>query len=222
METEDEWWVRADEENYGRPYEAFAGRYLHCTKWRSFREIMACGAIVPNIGQFKVSYPQTPRSYVYREGCVALFDFVSRSRREILRQATNWMSFLYGFRPVSVVLELDPGWVEPRLVRASEVTEPIIPGTMAYRCPVVEAWIGEPIPFAVVTAVRLLASGHPVLLVDKPLTIDRLDSARVDLTQRVRLNRRQVSPDGGLELVLRMADRLERSDKNRRRPVPKK
>jgi hypothetical protein len=218
METEDEWQARIDEDNektYGPLYEPLAGCYLHCTKWRSFREIMSCGAIVPNTGQFKESYPQTPISYVYREKCVAVFDFVSQSRREILRQAINWRGFLYGFRPLSVVLELDPGWIEERLVRACDVIEPIVPGAMADRCPVVEAWIREQIPFSVVTSVRLLAGGHPVVLIDKPLTIERLDAARAELTERVKLTSRQQSPGGGLAMMVRLANRSLRRDRSR-------
>jgi hypothetical protein len=62
METDDQRHARANEETYGQVYDGLAGRYLYCTPWRSFREIMTCGAIVPNTGQFKLSYPQTPIS----------------------------------------------------------------------------------------------------------------------------------------------------------------
>jgi hypothetical protein len=207
IETDDERQARANEETYGLMYDQFAGRYWHCTPWRSLRAIMACGAILPNTGQFKVSYPQTPFSYVYREGCVAIFDFVSPSRREILAHAWKWESFVYGYKPVTVAFDLDPDWVERRIVRAADVTEPITATTRSYRCPIVEAWIREPIPFVVVTAAHLVASRQLKLVVDQPLTLDKFEAGRVDLTQQVRRARRQQSPDGGLELLLRRADR---------------
>jgi hypothetical protein len=99
-------------------------------------------------------------------------------------------------------------------VRAADVTEPIALGTNAYRCPVVEAWIREPVPFSVVTAVHLVASGQPRLIVEPPLTIDKLEAGRVELTQLVRRARRQRSPDLPLDVLLRLAERdLRRSEK---------
>jgi hypothetical protein len=210
METDDEWQSRMDEGQHGRFYDDFAGRYWHCTRWRSFRAIMEHGAIVPNTGQFKVSYSQTSISYAYREGRIAIFDFVAPARREILAHAFKWTSFLYGFRPISVALELDPIWVDHRIIRAADVTEPITANTLSYRFPVVEAWIRETVPFAAITAVHFLASHQTNVIIEKPLTLERLEAGRVDLTQRVRQKRRQDSPNGGLELVLRCAERAKR------------
>jgi hypothetical protein len=209
VDTDDERQARADEESYGALFDRFAGLYLQCTSWQSFRKIFDCGQIIANTGQFKVSYSQTLRSYCYREGFVPIFDFVSPGRRDILRHASNWGSFLYGGggKLFGVAMEIDKEWVEQRVIRASEVTEPFVEGMTAYRCPVVEAWIRESIPFSVVSTVRLIASEHPIEVIGPPITLDRLEDARVDLTRKIREQR---SPVAGLGLRLRLLDRKGR------------
>jgi len=208
VDPDDERQARADEESYGALLDRFAGLYLHCTSWQSFRKIFDCGQIIANTGQFKVSYGQTLRSYGYREGFVPIFDFVSPRRRDILRHASNWGSFLYGNgskgKLFGVAMEIDGAWVEPRVIRASEVTESFVE---AFRVPVVEAWIPESIPFDVVTTVRLVASGHPIEVIGPPITLDRLEDARVDLTRKIREQR---PPGAGLSLRFRLLDREHR------------
>ncbi|PWT80323.1 MAG: hypothetical protein C5B58_11945, partial [Acidobacteria bacterium] len=117
MEQSDDAVSAEHEREYGALYEQVAGHYLHCTRWRSLLAIMACGEILPNRGQFRFSFPQTPRSYVFRQGWIAIFDFVSPSRRAALSQAVNWRSFMHAFRPTTVVLDLDPAWIGARIVR---------------------------------------------------------------------------------------------------------
>lgn len=210
MEPDAEWQARMDEETYGVMYDQFAGLYLHCTPWQSFRKIFECGQIIANTGQFKDTYGQSKFSYCRREGLIAIFDLVTPSRREILSQAHNLGAYLYGFRPVSVAMELDKEWVDRRIVRAGEVREPYGGQTNAFRIPTIEAWIPELIPFAVVKTVRLIASG-PVVVVDQPLTFDRLEAARVDLTQRIRKGR---PPGKDLSLTHRLAERRRGKQKS--------
>lgn len=207
VETDAQRQAREDERDYGRRYDEFAGRYWHCTSWRGLRSVMADGAIIPNVGQYRFSSGATACSYAYRESRISIFDFAAPSRASALAQAWAWQPFLYIWRPITVVLQLSADWVERRIVRAAEVRESFEPGIKALRIPAVEAWVRDPVPFSIVTAAHVYATGQSPLPVEPPLTLDRLEAARVDITQRARLARRLASPDGGFDLQVRLADR---------------
>jgi hypothetical protein len=168
----------------GEFYDRLSVRYAHCTTCRGLFGIMAAGAIVSNRGQFKTTYGK--HNYAYRNGFIAIFDFVTPTREAALSQVGKVAPFFCVWEPFSATLDLEPDWVESRIIRARDVSVAL----NVLAIPVLEAWIAEPIPLAAISSVRFFLGGHVAATVERPLTIEKLHDARVAVTQGFKLGRR--------------------------------
>jgi hypothetical protein len=173
-----------DKRNAGAFYDRLGVRYAHCTTCRGLFGIVAAGEIVPNRGQFKGTF--TKNSYTHRNGYVAIFDFVTPTREAALSQVGKVAPFFCVWEPFSATLDLEPDWVESRIIRARDVSVPLD----VCAIPVLEAWIAEPITLPAISAVRFFLNGHVAATVERPLTIDKLHNARIAVTQGFKLGRR--------------------------------
>jgi len=180
MDDEYEQQVAEDERRHGAFYEQLAGRYLHCTKCSALPLILAAGEVSPNRGQFEFTYPQTARSFAFRNGHIAIFDFLSPSRAEAIQHFWKLGSFFY-WRPATVMLDLDPIWVESHILRARDV--PIQPYDVML-IPAVEAWITAPIPLAAITKVTFLVAGKAYAEFTNPWDVEVLGATRIELEKR--------------------------------------
>src|SRR5450631_2314691 len=79
-------------------------------------------------------------------------------------------SFFCLWEPFSVALDLEPDWVEPRVIHAQVPLDLVA-------IPAIEAWIAEPIPLAAILSVRFFLGGHVAATVERPLTIEKLHDA---------------------------------------------
>ncbi len=189
----------------GEFFDRLGVRYAHCTTSRGLFRIVAAGEIVPNRGQFKTNYGK--HNYAYRNGYIAIFDFVTPSREAAVAHIGKAASFFCRWEPFSVALDLEPDWVEPRVIHAQVPLDVLA-------IPAIEAWIAEPIPLAAISSVRFFLNGHVAATVERPLAIDKLHDARVAVTQQFRLARRRrlatATPAIRAVIILRILDERRR------------
>jgi hypothetical protein len=151
-----------DKRDDGEFYDRLGVRYAHCTTCRGLFAIVAAAVILPNCGQFKATYGRN--SYAHRNGDVAIFGFVIPTREAALSQVGKVASFFCMWEPFSAALDLEQDWVEPRIIRARDVSVPLD----VCAIPVLEAWIAEPIPLAATSSVRFFLGGHVAAKASSP------------------------------------------------------
>lgn len=178
--------LREREEAFGALYDRVAGRYLHCTSWRHLLAIQSSGLILPSDGARGFSFPGSERSYAVRNRLVALFDFVTPSRRDAVWHAVKWARFLSEWQPVTCAIEINVAWLRGRLVanfaawgrsedeRWSDLW-----------IPHVEVWVSEPVPWSAVAAVHFNLDSGGALTRKAPISLDDLRSAHVGCSRQM-------------------------------------
>jgi hypothetical protein len=202
-----------DKRDDGEFYDRLGVRYAHCTTCRGLFAIVAAGVILPNRGQFKTTYGRN--SYAHRNGYVTIFDFVTPTREAALSQVGKVASFFCMWEPFSAARDLEPDWVESRIIRARDVSVPLD----VCAIPVLEAWIAEPIHLAATSSVRFFLGGHVAATVERPLTIEKLHDARVAVTQRFKVGRRRTLATAAPAIRAGIIPRILDKRRGRRKPV---
>jgi hypothetical protein len=92
-----------------RLYRQIKGGIYHSTSMSGYRGIRASDAILPNTGQFPISYGQSSHSCCYKLAAISLLDLRNPSRPLVGKEAwRNWTTFLSNHKPITVLLGLDP------------------------------------------------------------------------------------------------------------------
>jgi hypothetical protein len=130
---------------------------LHRTSIRGYNGICSNGSIIPNTGQFEVSYPQTRGNYGFSKGYISLFDFESATNRQCVETYHNWDNFFLPYKSAIVVLRLNRAALSGKLIPNSAAPER---GTEGYKPKIayVEVWYPEPIPLSIIDGYILIAT----------------------------------------------------------------
>jgi hypothetical protein len=129
--------------------------YWHVTTLAGCEEIRKAGAIKPNIdARFPARFDHTTRkSFGYVHRCVSLFDFATPSDEQVIRQWGNAWDVLTNTQATHVLLRLDRGHLEPKIMPNSVAYPKTKDGGIFGCIPWVEVWYPEDIAIAAVTAV---------------------------------------------------------------------
>jgi hypothetical protein len=100
-----------------------AGYLWHRTSLPSLQRILQDSALVPNGGQFDVTYPQSLNSFARMLPAVALFDFETLDKATIADREFAWAGVLVGNLP-GVLIRIDRAVLDSeRLLLPSHITE---------------------------------------------------------------------------------------------------
>ncbi len=98
--------------------------FWHRTSLSAFRAILESGSVIPNTGQFDITYPQSKACYGRSIGAVCLFDFDTESLDAVLSKSGNWGRFLVDRGAATLVIGIDGAKLDPsRLSFAKSVRE---------------------------------------------------------------------------------------------------
>jgi hypothetical protein len=139
----------------------FRQSLVHVTGPEGFRGIRERGAILPNDGSFRSTFPQSMNSYSRKRGAVALFDFARPSPRQFVEQFQNVACFFPCHHPATLILLLSREIVGPDLIDYSQAFDEVGPGVT--KIPHFEIWHAGSIPFRAVESVILMRE-RPYLL----------------------------------------------------------
>ncbi len=127
-------------------YPLLKGGIFHRTNIEGYRGIKNSGKILPNVGQFPYTYPQSEFYFASSRGYVPLFDFTSVRDRDCISIHDTWGGFFFDQEPITIVLRLSKEYLVDKLIpndSAPKLGNPEYKGYIPY----VEAWYPEPIPF---------------------------------------------------------------------------
>ncbi|MDB6030194.1 MAG: hypothetical protein JWM16_532 [Verrucomicrobiales bacterium] len=146
--------------------------YWHCTGPAEYEQILMDGFIRPNDGRVKKW-----GCYACQElGAVSIFDFHTPTEDIVLGEALKWRMFLTLFRPLTIIIGLDPARIPGHLVRYPHNKE----GTIGNLIPWVEVCHVGPIPFNAMASHLLVCKVDDTQFhaVGKVLTRERVAAAQ--------------------------------------------
>lgn len=130
----------------------------HRTGVAALKHIFDTGAILPNDGTFRDTYPQSKKSFARIHQMVSLFDFENQTEDECSQLAHDWYRFFFDHDPVTIVILLERKILLPNLITNEKAVE-ITKGTFdPIFLPHVEAFYPGSIPCQAFTGYLLICS----------------------------------------------------------------
>ena len=133
--------------------------YWHVTTKDAWREIRKSGAIMPNVdGRFSMRFDTiSERSFGYINKCVSLFDFLSPSEEQLIRQWGNVHDVLTDTTKTMILLALRWQSLHSMIVPNSQCWNPESGSAAAGCIPFCEVWYPGEIPISVIEVTYLLS-----------------------------------------------------------------
>ena len=144
-------------------YRRLLGGVYHSTSVAAWRDILACGKIMPNNGSFPFSHGQSKVSYCYSVGGISLLDFRNPSTSLVGPDSLGqWRTFLTNHKPLTILLRLNvdrlapSSLIAPDRVRSSALFKSVF-------VPAVEACYRDTISVAAVSGAYVVcAQDHTI------------------------------------------------------------
>jgi hypothetical protein len=112
----------------------------HRTSLKHYEGIRRAGVIIPNAGQFEVTYEQSKGSYGFRNGYISLFDFESVRLNIYNEFFQEWVGFFGYLVPATLILKINRKQLKDKLIPNGSAQLGV-----DFFIPYAEVWYPEPI-----------------------------------------------------------------------------